>query len=146
MPGTEKGNKMFILNLTQHAASPEQVEAGAYEPQNKELVQKLLTFEELPTPDEVSKRARVLAALAREEGVEAVMIGGAPFLMPQLEYELAAYSIQVLYAFSRRESVEETDPETGESRKISVFRHLGFYEAQTGQAIRNWMVHANSMI
>ena len=49
------------------------------------------------------------------------MIGGAPFLMPTLERELRAVGIIPLYAFSKREAVE--DPETG--AKTSVFRHIG---------------------
>ncbi len=52
-------NYSLILNLTQHNASEEQVKAGVVdlpEPYNTEL-KKLLTFNELPSADEVKKRA-----------------------------------------------------------------------------------------
>jgi hypothetical protein len=39
---------MKILNLTQHEATKEQVAAGGVEPLDKEAVQRLLTFNNLP--------------------------------------------------------------------------------------------------
>jgi hypothetical protein len=53
------------------------------------------------------------------------MIGGAPYLMAPLEVALRAHGITPLYAFSVRESVEQTQPD-GSVRKIAVFRHGGF--------------------
>jgi len=48
--------------------------------------------------------------------------------MPYLTDALRVRGIVPLYAFSRRESIEEkTDDGT---RKISVFRHLGFIAAK----------------
>ena len=37
------------MNLTQHVATPEQVEAGVFEPsaEDKKMIQKLLTFDEI---------------------------------------------------------------------------------------------------
>ena len=52
-------NYSVILNLTQHNANEEQIRAGVIdlpEPYNTEL-KKLLTFNELPSADEVKKRA-----------------------------------------------------------------------------------------
>lgn len=119
---------MTILNLTQHAASPDQIAAGVVEPADKAGVQALLTFEELPDRTEVILRAAELAVIAAKSGFGAAMIGGAPFLMPPLEAALKAAGIRVLYAFSRRESVEETLPD-GSVRKTQVFRHAGWVEA-----------------
>lgn len=126
----------MILNLTQHAASAEQVDAGVVdlaEDKRQELI-KLLTFDTLPSQEEIASRAQAiadLAALSGEEDTppEAAMIGGAPFLMASLENALVLNGIVPLYAFSRRESVEETQ-EDGSIRKTAVFRHLGFIDAR----------------
>lgn len=116
------GNKV-ILNLTQHVATPEQVAAGVSEPANKEEVQRLLTFNTLPTREEVQVRAEKLAELA--VGYNAAMIGGAPYLMGSLEEALRSKGIIPCYAFSVRESTEKTMPD-GTVTKVAVFRHKGF--------------------
>ena len=118
---------MKILNLTQHQATIKQVEAGVIEPESKEYIQKLLTFDEIPSKQEIRKRARKLAGYAKltfkgESGK--AMIGGAPFLMSELEYWLRKNRIEPVYAFSKRVSVEkEID---GEIIKTNVFKHIGF--------------------
>ena len=56
------------------------------------------------------------------------MIGGAPYLMSELEKELWYRGIEPVYSFSRRESVESTDAE-GNVTKTSVFKHIGFVSA-----------------
>ena len=137
----------MILNLTQHTATPEQQAAGVIDLSEPELskLRRLLTFETLPTAEEIFRRAKAIARLAEYEaarrlgltdvgghpaadltnhGVSA-MIGGAPYLMATLERALRARGIKPLYAFSRRESVEQTMPD-GSVRKMAVFRHLGF--------------------
>ena len=118
---------MKIINLTQHAASAEQVSAGVVEPADKQRVQELLTFEELPSRQLLEERAMALAALAASANADAAMIGGAPFFMPPLAAALKAQGVRPLYAFSRRESAETTDPD-GSVRKTAVFRHIGFVE------------------
>ena len=120
-------NSKPCLNLTQHVCSPEQAEGGVFEPQNKAEVQGLLTFNELPTAAQISARAEALAMIARSECAGRAMIGGAPFLMSALENALIAEGIKPLYAFSRRESVDQTQPD-GSVRKVATFRHLGFVE------------------
>jgi len=121
---------MIVLNLTQHAASPEQRAAGVCDLEGADLTElrELLTFEELPDAAEIRRRAEATARLAGGTGAAAAMIGGAPYLMAPLERELRARGIRPLYAFSRRESVEQTQPD-GSIRKVAVFRHLGFVEA-----------------
>ena len=129
-----------IFNLTQHAPSQEQITAGVQDlpmPEHREELKQLLNFDELPSKEEVAARAARLADLVYE--IEsgygeydapraAALIGGAPFLMGPLEAALKARGITPLYAFSRRESVETTDPD-GSVRKTAVFRHIGFVEA-----------------
>lgn len=134
-----KGGSKMILNLTQHPASAEQVEAGVKDvtPKNKREIVSLLTFESLPEREEIVERARAIAALALSEGLQShengtpfsdsAMIGGAPFMMGALEEALVEVGVRPLYAFSLRESVEETSP-SGEVKKVSVFRHLGFVD------------------
>ena len=115
---------MKIVNLTQHEATREQIEAGVFEPVEKELIKKLLTFTELPIIDELCDRAERLADIALENGADAAMIGGAPYLMILLHDTLVGRDIQPLYAFSERVSVEKE--EGGKIIKTSVFKHVGF--------------------
>lgn len=125
----------MILNLTQHAATPEQIEAGVVDLTGTDLVEikALLTFADLPREGEPEARARAIADIARRvagnvaEGDEVFgMIGGAPYLMAPLEAALAQAGIAPVYAFSVRESVETTDAD-GSVRKTAIFRHRGFY-------------------
>jgi len=125
----------MILNLTQHASTPEQQAQGVIDlpaDQRQEL-QGLLTFDVLPTSWDIDERAKAIAAMAlsidmeRDQGPISAMIGGAPFLMSPLEGALEDVGVQPLYAFSVRESVEQVQPD-GTVRKVNVFRHQGFVE------------------
>lgn len=137
----------MIINLTQHAATEDQIAAGVIEPSpaDKAEIAKLLTFEHHPSYRDVLDRADELGFLAErlldahfaslpksEQELERshgsgyhAMIGGAPYLMAPLERELSKRNICALYSFSRRESVEEIQPD-GSVRKVAVFRHTGF--------------------
>lgn len=117
-----------IINLTQHPATPEQVAAGVEDLRGPELeaLRKCLTFDALPTRADIEAAAEAIAAMAL--GYKAAMIGGAPWLMAPLEAALRRYGVRPLYAFSRREAVEEAMPD-GSVRKVAVFRHVGFVEA-----------------
>lgn len=148
-----------IINLTQHEASEEQKMAGVIDlPEDvKSKLKMLLTFEEIPTRDELETRAKQVSRLALENvvcfqcgqhgvtpnsttgvGVECihcgmdanpqVMVGGAPFFMAVLEKELFRNGLTPLYAFSKRECVEEKQ-EDGKILLRRVFKHLGFVEA-----------------
>lgn len=122
---------MKVINLTQHPATPDQKNAGVVEPANKEKIKKLLTFEELPSKEELRARAKALVdhIIIYEDGTfSAAMIGGAPFFMSVLEDALKRMGITPLYAFSKREVVEKTLP-SGEVVKTQVFKHLGFVES-----------------
>lgn len=114
----------MILNLTQHRASAEQKQAGVIEPEHKERVKTLLTFEEPPSSGEMFEQALELARIAKEAGADAAMIGGMPAFMGALERELVGVGVAPLYSFSRRESVEEEVE--GEVVKTSRFRHVGW--------------------
>ena len=134
-----------ILNLTQHTATPEQIAAGVVAGEISDAqqteVRALLTFDTLPTPVEVRRRAERLAQIAASaftivdyggdsglcanESFKFAMIGGAPYLMAPLEVALRAHGITPVYAFSVRESVDQVQPD-GSVRKVAVFRHAGF--------------------
>lgn len=120
----------MIVNLTQHAATAEQKAAGVVEPADKALVQALITFDELPSAGEIRRRADELAQLAKAAGVEVAMIGGAPFFMAPLEKSLRAAGVKPVYAFSKRESVDEKQAD-GSVKKTQVFRHAGFVPASS---------------
>lgn len=122
---------MTILNLTQHAATPEQLAQGVADlnPHHGEIQQlkSLLTFESLPTAEEVYERAYAIAALAQSYFVDTAMIGGAPYLMGALERALNKVGIKPVYAFSERVSEEQVQ-EDGSVHKVNVFKHIGFIE------------------
>ena len=113
------------INLTQHLASAEQISTGVFEPADKSRVQALLTFDELPSKELILARAESLAEIAASEKAEAAMIGGAPYLMSALESALIRRGVMPLYAFSKRESVDEPQAD-GSSKKVAVFRHAGW--------------------
>lgn len=127
----------MIVNLTQHSATAEQIAAGVVDlpAPEREALAALLTFDALPTRKEIEDRAADISELAAYNGlggddtdspfVGAAMIGGAPYLMSALERALLAVSITPMYAFSVRESVEQSQPD-GSVRKVNVFRHAGF--------------------
>lgn len=120
-----------IVNLTQHWATPEQTAAGVIEPANRKSIQALLTFEELPSAEDMASRAELLALMVTNmelgSGSRKVMIGGAPFFMSFLEKALKKEGHQPMYAFSRRESEDQVQ-EDGSIRKVAIFKHLGFVE------------------
>lgn len=116
---------MKIVNLTQHSPTAEQVEAGVVV-YVMGAVTALLTFDTLPNVSDVVFRARDLAKIAQASGATHAMIGGAPYLMGPLEYQLRERGITPLYAFSERVSSEEVQPD-GSVRKVNVFKHGGFY-------------------
>lgn len=117
-----------ILNLTQHAATSDQVAVGVFKPADKREVQALLTFNEIPSTEEIKERAEKLADIVRKEGYASAMIGGAPYLMGALEAELKKRNVTPLYSFTKRESVETVN-EKGEVVKTAVFRHVGWVKA-----------------
>lgn len=121
---------MRIINLTQHVATPDQIQAGVFEPSDKAKVQSLLTFEELPTDLDIANRARQLAIVARASGAEAAMIGGASYLIWCLEEELISKRVRPLHAFSKRVVTETTAP-SGVVIKNNVFQHVGFVGLDT---------------
>ena len=121
----------MIINLTQHAATAEQVAAGVvdFDGATRAKLSDLLTFYNLPTMAEVGEVAEAIADLAiyegetEENGIPTrAMIGGAPFLMPALEKALIAVGITPCYAFSKRVVIKEAD---GVKERI-VFKHEGF--------------------
>ena len=117
---------MKILNLTQHMATPEQVVMGVFEPENKTRIQELLTFNSLPTREEINDRAMAIASYAGcQTDCTHAMIGGAPYLMPALEHALTFQGITPLYSFTERVSVETVQPD-GTVKKTAVFKHIGF--------------------
>ena len=142
----------MILNLTQHAASAEQLAAGVVDlPEAaRVMLAEFMTFErhdlfDADWPDLVLSarntdtmivsRARQIAQIADDHDAEFAMIGGAMWLMAPLERELRERGIIPLFAFSERESREETLPD-GSVRKTTVFVHRGFVEAVVSAARR----------
>lgn len=130
----------MIINLTQHPASPEQIAENVVDltGDTRQALIDALTAETLPTRQEIEDRAEAIAEIAcynnlgPDDGDDPMptraMIGGAPWLMAPLEAALHDRGITPIYAFSRRESVEQTQTD-GSVRKVAVFKHAGWIEA-----------------
>jgi hypothetical protein len=113
-----------IINLTQHIGTPEQGCEELEENLRKEVLG-LITFDEIPSNEEMCSRAERIAKIASIHGADVAMIGGAPYFQRPLEEALLFVDIEPVYAFSKRESVDTVQPD-GSVRKISVFKHIGF--------------------
>lgn len=68
---------MEILNLTQHQATSEQVEQGVINLEDSSDLKNLLTFNTLPSQDELIQSAMAITKIALDYGAKKVMIGGA---------------------------------------------------------------------
>lgn len=132
-------SEMMILNLTQHPATKEQLNAGVIDlPENqRQQLSEMLTFDSMPSSGEVQQRAANIVYYAQEWMVQlgivciagpAVMIGGAPYLMCPLERFLTEAGFIPVYAYSERASTEQMQPD-GSVRKVNTFRHAGFVPA-----------------
>lgn len=120
---------MRVLNLTQHIATPEQIEAGVVDmqPEEREWLQRLLTFNTLPAADDIASRVACIEGLVMATKGECthVMLGGAPFLMAPLEKAMRSVGLTPVYAFSKRVSSEICQPD-GSVMKTSKFVFEGF--------------------
>lgn len=116
-----------ILNLTQHAATAEQRDAGVVDlpPDEAARLRALLTFTGLPDAAAVTARAHDIAALVAAHGNHTAMSAGAPFLMADLCRALIEARIEPVFAFSQRR-VEERPLPDGTIERVMLFRHDGF--------------------
>lgn len=141
---------MATMNLTQHAATADQLAAGVFDLPTEVLadLQSLLTFGDLPDEQEIRARAEQIAGLAAfhasaedradDDGLLPegdaggfalhAMIGGALWLMAPLAAALREQGIEPVFAFSTRDTAEQRQPD-GSVRKVAVFRHAGFVPA-----------------
>lgn len=126
----------MILNLTQHVATPEQIAAGVVDLDavKRSQLQKLLTFDTIPSVLDITSRALEIAEIAKAENCKTAMIGGAPFLMSALENALDIAQIKAVYAFSQRVSVESVTSD-GTVTKTNVFKHVGFVDVSRSQDV-----------
>lgn len=133
----------YVFNLTQHNPTADQENAGVGGP--NEEAKRLLTFDTLPTYQEIKNRATALATLvdklhpfgpAKPTGrwvdghlhdQRLVMIGGAPYLMEPLCEALRARGWAPVFSFTERKSVEILHD--GKVTKTSVFVHVGWVYA-----------------
>ena len=108
---------------------------GVIEPssEQKERIKELLTFNQLPNSSILGARARNLAKMAVEADVNAALLAGPGWFTRAQEMALLARNIEPIYAFSKREVVEEVQEGSGEVRKLSVFHHLGFVRPYKGR-------------
>ena len=116
---------MNIINLTQHNATESQIKDGVFEPTDKSAVKNLLTFNTIPSKEEMQKRAEALAKIASESKAEFAMVGGASYFIPVLEKALNKAGVKPIHSFTERKSIDKT-LENGEVQKVSIFEHIGW--------------------
>ena len=116
-----------ILNLTQHVTTSDQFQSDVVDLKKRDAkrLRVLLTFHSLPSRENMEYRAEQIALIAKGYRSKTAMIGGAPFFMSILERELMKAGINVVYAFSKRQTISETS-ENGKVTKRNVFKHMGF--------------------
>ncbi len=135
--GMQIVHKGDVVNVTQHEPTSSQRDAGVidFSPEVRAELLKLLNIEEIETGSEMTRRASAIVRLCQAEvenlvaqGYQepAFMLGGHPALTALIHQQMDLLGLRRCYAFSRRESVESTDPETGKVNKQNVFLHLGF--------------------
>jgi hypothetical protein len=135
---SQKAEGTVIWNATQHAATADQKAQGVVDlPEEARIgLAKVLTFEDLPTAEQLRIRSVMVIGSILAAGAKAgdrVMLGGAPFFMEELSHAARELGLVPVFAFSRRESVEQV-LEDGTVRKVAVFRHLGFVYPETPQS------------
>jgi hypothetical protein len=132
----------MILNLTQHIASADQINAGVidFPPALRADIAALLTFNDCPTTDDIAERANEIANMAVENARSddhgagaasfalSAMIGGAPWLMAPLANALRDQGIVPLFSFSKRNSIDVPQAD-GSVVKTAIFKHAGWLPA-----------------
>lgn len=128
--------KTLFINLTQHTFTNEQrVEIADCEVVDTcDEVKRTITFDEVPTRHIIAERMaqlRVYIANIKGDhtGTAFALVGGAPFFQQAVNTVCREMGVVPVCAFSKRESVESTDPETGAVIKRNVFKHVAFIEA-----------------
>lgn len=122
---------MRIFNLTQHSLTKEQVEGNECfrkEAVPGDIICDRLTFNNIPTTEEMQERATELARIAAQHSAEGAIIGGAPYFMPYLEKELLRLNIIPMYSFSIRQSIEKKNADSTVI-KTNIFKHAGWIKA-----------------
>ena len=117
-----------IVNLTQHSSTETQAEQGVIEPPDKEYVKSLITFEDIPTLQDLRKRANLLVEICREMNMQFALIAGAHWWLIVLEHHLRIHGITPLQSFSKRVSFEHTN-ENGTVHMVKTFVHAGWIQS-----------------
>lgn len=125
----------IVINVTQHPITNDQLndlenrfKEVAVINSEGDMFKKDLTFMTIPSAEELTKRAKKIANDAHIMGVSYAIVAGAPYFMSALEKELFRLDIMPMYSFSERVSQETTETD-GTVRKVNVFKHVGFIEA-----------------
>ena len=123
---------MEIINLTNHQATPNQLEAGVVEPAElREAIKPLLNVDLLDGVENIRLQAKEIARLVSEAGdYKVAMIGGQLELCNALVVQLTALGIQPVTAKSLRTS-KEVHNDNGTVTKVAVFNHEGFRSSWT---------------
>ena len=112
---------MKICNCTNHKMTPRQISAGCITPDNQQLINDLISFQNPEDLLEMEQKADSLARIVKDNGYDGALSGGAPYFQPYLEEALFQFGLKAVYAFSQRIS-EERMKENVEVEKVSVFR------------------------
>ena len=90
-----------ILNLTGTVSTPEQRAQGVVDPCEEMRAEcaRLLAFRFAPDGAEIRIAAEGIRTMAVSMGADRALIGGAPFMVPYLQFLLRESNIEVMFAF-----------------------------------------------
>ena len=148
---------MKVLNLTQHKATPEQIDAGVVDLHGQDLAElkMALTVKGIPTHQDIQDKCLIVAGIATRWYVKEleiwrdgcldyplhgvgllnairgmVMLGSMPpYAQKTLTETLQKCGFECVYAVSDRVERESLNTETGVVTKVVEFAHLGFIQA-----------------
>ena len=113
---------MKILKCTNHRSTPKQLAMGIIDPSDNdgELLRNAITYDELPTLEQINRTCQTIVNLVKKYGCDAAMLGGAPFLAGYEEEALFRCGLSVAFAFTKR-IVKEEVLQDGSVKKTSLF-------------------------
>jgi hypothetical protein len=120
----------MILNFTKSDPTIEERAAGVG--QTSQRIRDMLTFETIPTLDDVKERAAALRMWVESQVIQnnltapvQVMIAEPVYLMSSLERELMDYGFVPVYSYGLTSGIEELNEE-GYVGTFVRYRHSGF--------------------
>lgn len=101
----------IILNISNLRVNDELKKFGVSEAKDWKLIKSLITFNEVPSNEEIRSRAASLAEIAKASEATGVLIGNprSQFMLSEIEKACEAKGIKIYYPFFVREKIDNED-------------------------------------